>query len=308
MKLLNEKIEIVYDQLSKILKLDNIKKNENMSNHTTLSVGGKASILIEPETEEEIVKSVKIIKENDVPLYVVGRGSNLLVSDEGLNGVVLKLSDKFSSVSICDNSIIAKSGTPIAALAKLAMKNSLSGLEFASGIPGTVGGAIAMNAGAYGGEMKDIVEWVKIIKENGAIEIMSNEDMQFSYRRSILTNNPNWIVVSVKINLKKGKQIDIFNEMQTRNEKRVSAQPLSQCNCGSTFKRPEGHFAGKLIEDCGLKGFSYNGVEISSKHAGFIVNNGKSTASDMLHVINIAKEAVKNKFGIQLEEEVKILK
>ena len=289
MHMLKEKIELVYKQLSEVLISANIKKNEKMSKHTTLAVGGEADIFVEPETEEEIVKVVNIVRENNLPLYIIGRGSNLLVSDDGLLGVVLKIGDKLSSVLICGNSMIVRAGTPIAAIAKLAMKNSLSGLEFASGIPGTVGGAIAMNAGAYGGEIKDVIEWVKVIKDNGSIEIIENKDMEFKYRRSILTDNPSWVVLSMKINLTRGTQSEIFNEMQTRNEKRVSSQPLDQYNCGSTFKRPEGHFAGKLIEDCGLKGFKYNDVEISAKHAGFIVNNGKSSAKDMLHVINLAK-------------------
>lgn len=308
MNLFKEKLEKVYNQLSEFVRVNNIKKNEKMSNHTTLGVGGEAKIFVEPETEEEVVKVVQIAKENDMPLYIIGRGSNLLVSDDGLQGVVLKLADNFSSIVICEDSMVARAGTPIAGLAKIAMKNSLSGLEFASGIPGTVGGAIAMNAGAYGGEMKDIVEWVKVIKEDGTIERIQNKDMNFEYRKSILTEKTDWIVLSVKINLQKGKQSEILKEMKTRNEKRVISQPLHKNNCGSTFKRPEGHFAGKLIEDCGLKGYRYNNVEISSKHAGFIVNDGKSTAEDMLYVINLAKKAVKDKFGITLEEEVKMLK
>lgn len=298
----------IYNELSKVIKAENLKKDEKMSAHTTLGVGGCASIFVEPSTEEEIVEVVKIAKRNNIKTYIIGRGSNLLVSDEGLDGIVIKIADKFSSVTINEDSMVVKSGAPIASIAKLAMRNSLSGLEFASGIPGTVGGAIAMNAGAYGGEVKDIVEWVNVIKEDGSIEKIHNKDMKFSYRRSLLTEKNKWIVLSVKINLKKGKQSDILKEMISRNEKRVISQPLEKNNCGSTFKRPEGHFAGKLIEDCGLKGFEYNGVEISSKHAGFIVNNGKSTAKDMLHVIEVAKKAVKDKFGIILEEEVKILK
>lgn len=298
----------IYNELSKVIKTENLKKDEKMSAHTTLGVGGYASIFVEPSTEEEIVEIVKIAKRNNIKTYIIGRGSNLLVSDEGLDGIVIKIADKFSSVTLNEDSMVVKSGAPIASIAKLAMRNSLSGLEFASGIPGTVGGAIAMNAGAYGGEIKDIVEWVNVIKEDGSIEKIHNKDMKFSYRKSLLTEKNKWIVLSVKINLKKGKQSDILKEMISRNEKRVISQPLEKNNCGSTFKRPEGHFAGKLIEDCGLKGFEYNGVEISSKHAGFIVNNGKSTAKDMLYVIGVAKKAVKDKFGITLEEEVKILK
>jgi UDP-N-acetylmuramate dehydrogenase len=203
--------------------------------------------------------------------------------------------------------MIARAGVSLASIAKVAMRNSLSGLEFASGIPGTLGGAIMMNAGAYGGEMKNIVEWVTILKEDGTVKELSCEDMQFSYRDSILSKNPNWIVLSAKLNLKKSTQNEILKEMLTRNEKRVISQPLDKHNCGSTFKRPEGYFAGELIENCGLKGFSHNGVSVSEKHAGFIVNEGNSTAEDMLHVINIVKKSVKDKFGVTLEEEVKYL-
>ena len=298
----------IYNELSKVIKNKNLKRDERMSSHTTLGVGGCASIFVEPNTEKEIAEVMKIAKKNNIQTYIIGRGSNLLVSDEGLNGIVIKIGDKFSSVALHENSMIIKSGAPIAGVAKLAMRNSLSGLEFASGIPGTIGGAIAMNAGAYGGEIKDIVEWVNVMKEDGSIEKIHNKDMKFSYRRSLLTEKSKWVVLSAKINLKRGNQGDILQKMESRNKKRVIAQPLEKNNCGSTFKRPEGHFAGKLIEDCGLKGFKYNGVEISSKHAGFVVNDGKSKAKDMLHVIEVAKKAVKDKFGITLEEEVKILK
>ena len=308
MNLFKKDLEKVYIELMESVSVNSIKKNEKMSNHTTLGVGGEAKLFVEPETEVEIVDVIKIAKKNNIPLYIIGRGSNLLVSDNGLNGIVLKIANKFSSVMINGDSIISRAGAPVATISKLAMKNSLSGIEFASGIPGTVGGAIAMNAGAYGGEMKDIVEWVKVIKEDGSIEKIQNKDMEFEYRKSILTKNPNWVVLSVKMNLQKGNQAEILKEMIDRNKKRVVSQPLHKYNCGSTFKRPEGHFAGKLIEDCGLKGYRYNNVEISSKHAGFIVNDGKSTANDMLHVIDVAKKAVKDKFGIVLEEEVKILK
>ena len=297
----------LYNELIKIVNKDNIKIDEEMKNHTSLRVGGKANYLIEPTTEKEIESLVKLMIELKEPYFIIGRGSNLLVRDEGINGVVIKITDKFSGINISDNTLTVKSGTSLASVAKYAYKNSLSGIEFASGIPGSIGGAIAMNAGAYGGEMKDIVESVKIVDDLGNIRILSNKDMEFSYRRSLLTNNPYYIVLEVIINLNKGDKENIYNEMKTRADKRTLSQPLDKCNCGSTFKRPEGHFAGQLIEDCGLKGFSMNGVEVSSKHAGFVVNNGKSTATDMINMIEYVKEKVKDKFDITLEEEVKII-
>ena len=299
--------DIVFDKLKNIVDNDFLKINESMRNHTTLKMGGNASIFVEPN-EEELPKVMSVIRENNVPYYIIGRGSNLLVSDEGLNGVVVKIADRYSSIMINEKSMVVGAGVPISYVSKLALSNLLTGIEFASGIPGTLGGAIAMNAGAYGGEIKDVIEWVTVMKEDGSIVKMTNEDMKFSYRRSILTDNPNWIVLSSKINLSGGTEKEIFEEMNTRNEKRVLSQPLHQHNCGSVFKRIEGTSAGKLIDDCGLKGFNHNGVEISPKHAGFIVNEGKSKAADMLYVIDVAKKAVKEKFGIQLEEEVKILR
>ena len=298
----------MYEDLINVVGKENLKLDEKMSAHTTLGIGGNAKVLIEPKNEKEINSILSIAKEYNKKVYIIGRGSNILVSDDGLDGIVIKIANKFSSIKIEGNSMIIKSGTPIAEVSKLAMKKSLKGIEFASGIPGTVGGAIVMNAGAYGGEMKDIVEWVTVMKEDGSIEKIYNQDMQFSYRKSLLTKEDKWIVLEVKINLDNGDKEEILNEMMTRNEKRVSSQPLDKNNCGSTFKRPKDNFAGKLIEDCGLKGFNHNGVEISSKHAGFIVNNGKSTAKDMLYVMEVAKKSVKEKFGITLEEEVKIFK
>lgn len=297
----------LYMELLKIINIKDIKCDEEMKNHTTLRVGGRVDFLVEPNTEEQLEQLIKLLLENKKPYYVIGRGSNLLVKDEGINGVVIKISDKFSGIEKEDNRLTIKSGTPLAEVSKYAYKNELSGVEFASGIPGSVGGAIAMNAGAYGGEMKDIVRSVKIIDNRGDIRVLNCEEMEFSYRKSLITNNPLYAVLSVEIELKKGNKEEIFEQMNIRAQKRTCSQPLEKCNCGSTFKRPEGHFAGQLIEECGLKGYSLNGVEVSSKHAGFVVNNGKSTATDMINMINFVKEKVKDKFGVVLEEEVKII-
>lgn len=299
--------ENLYVELLEIIDKENIKLDEEMKKHTSLRVGGKVDFLIEPTNEEELVSLIKMINKYNINYYVIGRGSNLLVRDEGIKGIVIKISDKFSSIKRVDTKLIVKSGTPLAEVAKYAYKSSLSGIEFASGIPGSIGGAIAMNAGAYGGEMKDIVTSVKIIDGFGNIKTLTNEEMKFSYRRSLLTDNPSYIVLEVEICLANGNQDAIFEEMFTRAKKRVLSQPLDKCNCGSTFKRPEGHFAGQLIEECGYKGYSLNGVEVSSKHAGFVVNNGKTTATDMIYMIDFIKSKVKEKFGIELEEEVKII-
>ena len=304
MSLTNE----ILNELKHSLKKGHFQLNEKMSKHTTFGVGGAASVFIEPTCEEEISKVLEIANKHNIPFYIIGRGSNLLVSDNGLDGIVIKIADMFSCSVLQSHSIIVDAGASLAAVSKMAYKNSLTGLEFASGIPGTVGGAVAMNAGAYGNEMKDIVEWVKVMKNDGTITVMKNEEFNFSYRESILTKNTDWIVLSVKLNLQSGDKNEILQQMLDRNKKRVSSQPLDKNNCGSVFKRPEGHFAGKLIEDCGLRGFSYNGVEISQKHAGFITTSKNSTAADVLYVINLAKNKVKENFGISLEEEVKILK
>ena len=297
----------LYNKLLEIVPDSSIKIDEEMKNHTSLRVGGKASFLIEPTSEKEVESLVKLLIDTNQKYYIIGRGSNLLVKDEGIDGVVIKISDKFSGISSVNGMLTVKSGTPLAEVAKYAYKNSLTGIEFASGIPGSVGGAIAMNAGAYGGEMKDVVEFVKVIDDKGDILILTNEDMNFSYRRSLLTEKNLYIVLEVIISLMEGDKDTIFNEMKTRADKRTMSQPLNKCNCGSTFKRPEGHFAGQLIEECGLKGFELNGVEVSSRHAGFIVNNGKTTATDMINMINLVKSKVKDKFDIELEEEVKII-
>lgn len=299
--------EELYNKLLEIIPDNSIKIDEEMKNHTSLRVGGKANFLIEPTSEKEIESIIKLLIDMNENYYIIGRGSNILVKDEGIDGTVIKISDKFSGINDKNGILTVKSGTPLAEVAKYAYKNSLTGMEFASGIPGSVGGAIAMNAGAYGGEMKDIVESVKVIDDKGNIVILNNKDMKFSYRRSLLTEKKSHLVLEIVIALINGDKDTIFNEMKIRADKRTMSQPLDKCNCGSTFKRPEGHFAGQLIEECGLKGFELNGVEVSSKHAGFIVNNGKTTATDMINMINLVKSKVKDKFGIELEEEVKII-
>lgn len=299
--------KMFYMDLLNIVNMKNVKCDEEMKKHTSLRVGGKADFLVEPTNEKQIEDLIKLMLKYNKKYYVIGRGSNLLVKDEGIRGVVVKISDRFSKIDKDGNRIIISAGTPLAEVAKFAYKNSMTGIEFASGIPGSIGGAVAMNAGAYGGEIKDVVTSVKVIDDLGIIKTLNNEDMQFAYRRSLLTDNPNYIVLSVEIELREGKKEEILEEMNIRAQKRSSAQPLEKCNCGSTFKRPKGYFAGQLIEECGLKGYSLNGVEVSSKHAGFIVNNGKTTATNMIDMIDLVKQKVKERFDVDLEEEVKII-
>lgn len=296
----------MYSEITKFVDIDSIKFNEPMKNHTSFRVGGVADVLVRPKTEEEIINLIKYLKENSTPYFVMGNGSNLLVKDGGIRGVVIKISKDFGEFKIKDNKVFVSAGCMLAVIGKAALKEGLTGFEFASGIPGTIGGALTMNAGAYGKEMKDIVKEVKVIDENGDIKILSNEEMEFSYRKSIL-NKKSYVVLSAVLELEKGNIEDIKITMNDITKKRVTTQPLNMPSAGSTFKRPEGYFAAKLIEDAGLKGLSLRGAQVSDKHSGFIINNGDATAKDLLNLMYIVKNIVKSKFDIQLEEEVKII-
>ena len=280
--------------------------NEPMKNHTSFKVGGPADIFIEPDDRAELVKAIKDLREQGVSYYIIGNGSNLLVSDKGLRGAVVKIGDKFGSVSINNDIITAESGVLLSTLSKMAAREGLTGMEFASGIPGSLGGAVTMNAGAYGGEMKDIVEWVEILDQDLNIKRLKNDEMKFMYRKSIIEPGKH-IVLRCCIRLKKGNKDEIDNKMAELAEKRRSKQPLHLPSAGSTFKRPEGYFAGKLIEDAGLRGFSIGGAQVSTLHCGFVVNNGDATAKDVYDLIRHVQKTVFEKFNVMLEPEVKIL-
>lgn len=296
----------MYSEITKFVDIDSIKFNEPMKNHTSFRVGGLADVLVKPKSEEEIINLIKYLKENSIPYFVMGNGSNLLVKDGGIRGVVIKISKEFSCFKIDRNKIFVSAGCMLSVIGKALLKEGLTGFEFASGIPGTIGGALTMNAGAYGGEMKDIVKEVKVIDENGDIKILTNEEMEFSYRKSIL-NRKNYVILSATLELNKGNIDEIKDTMNEITKKRVTNQPLNMPSAGSTFKRPEGYFAAKLIEDAGLKGLTLRGAQVSDKHSGFIINNGDATAKDLLNLMYIVKNIVKSKFNIQLEEEVKII-
>ena len=298
--------EFIYNSLLNILNKEDILIDEPMSKHISFRVGGPADILVKPSSEDQIKDILTFAKKENIPYLIIGNGSNLLVRDGGIRGIVIKIAENFNDFSIEGTTVTAQSGAMLSFMGKAIMRNNLTGFEFAAGIPGTLGGAIAMNAGAYGGEMKDIVKSVRLIDSQGNIVELSNEEMQFAYRKSILSKEE-YIVLSAVMELKKGNYEEIRDIMKDLTNKRVTKQPLNLPSAGSTFKRPEGYFAAKLIEDCGLKGLTLRGAQVSDKHCGFVVNLGGAQAKDILDLIYVVKITVYSKFGVMLEEEVKIL-
>lgn len=280
--------------------------DEPMSNHTTFKVGGPCDVMIKPTSEEEIINAFKLIKENNLPYLIIGNGSNLLIKDGGLRKVVIKLHDNYSNIQIDGDLVKAQAGALLTKVSKLSMKESLTGMERISGIPGDIGGAITMNAGAYGSEIKDIVESVKVLDTNFNIKIYSNEDMNFRYRNSRVQDD-NLLVLEVIFRLKKAEKSDIEEIYKDVTEKRTTKQPLEYPSAGSTFKRPEGYFAGKLIDDSGLRGYRYKDAQISEKHCGFVINRGNANCEQILKVINHVRETVYKNYNVNLETEVKIL-
>ena len=281
-----------------------IIQNEPMKNHTTFKIGGFADEFCEAASIQDVFSALEYAKEKNLPIFVMGNGSNLLVSDKGIRGLVLKLSDKFSKCEIIGDIIRAESGILLSSLSKTAQKNSLTGMEFAAGIPGTLGGAIYMNAGAYGGEMKDIVKSVTYLKYGEIKKIESG--FGFGYRKSVFADS-NAIILEAELKLEKGNSDEIWAKMEELKKRRVEKQPLSMASAGSTFKRPEGYFAGKLIEDAGLKGYAVGGAAVSEKHSGFVVNKGNAKAEDVISLIRYIQKTVKEKFGVELETEVKMV-
>lgn len=289
-----------------ILGSDNVKVQEPMKNHTTFRIGGPADYYLCPHSTEELQKILQICRENKIEFFILGNGSNLLVSDKGYRGVVIQLWKNFSDIVTEDDAIAVKAGALLSKVAAEALEAGLTGMEFASGIPGTMGGAVMMNAGAYGGEMKDIIKEVTVLTKEGEILTLSQEEMNFGYRTSVVKEK-GYVVISVVLQLKKGDREEIRKLMNDLKERRVTKQPLDMPSAGSTFKRPEGYFAGKLIMDAGLRGFSVGGAQISEKHCGFVVNKGEATAADVLGLIKEVQKRVQEKFGVALEPEVKFL-
>ena len=275
-----------------------------MSQCTTFKIGGPAQFFAEPQNKEMLVSLFLLCKEHKVPFTIIGAGSNLLVSDNGIDGVVCRLSGDFDNVSISGTTVSAGAAISLAKLSKASLREGLSGLEFASGIPGSLGGAVYMNAGAYDGEMKDVVTETEYMDENGEIHIVSGNAHEFSYRHSVFSGK-NDVILSVKMNLTPKDPAEISEKMRDLNARRKEKQPLDKPSAGSTFKRPEGYFAAKLIEDAGLKGFSVGDACVSEKHAGFVVNNGSATCEDVCALMAAVQKEVKEKFGVILEPEVK---
>lgn len=277
-----------------------------LKDYTSFKIGGKADLMVFPDTTDKFSEIISYVNSNGIPVLVIGKGSNLLASDDGFKGVVINTCRYDSIELIDDTTIVCQSGASLSKLCRFALENSLTGLEFAFGIPGTAGGAAYMNAGAYGGEMKDVLISCEHILPSGKIDKFSGDELGLGYRHSAYSDSDK-IILSLTINLQKGDKSEIKAKMDELMGKRKDKQPLEYPSAGSTFKRPEGYFAGALIEQCGLKGYTVGGAQVSEKHAGFVINIGKATASDVLNVINHCKETVLAKTGVTLEPEVKII-
>lgn len=295
----------VYDKLLAIVDKNNIKIDEYLKEHTYTRLGGKADLFVTPTTYEEVQRIVQFAKQESIHFTLLGNGSNLIVRDGGIRGIVITLKN-LTAITRNDNHIIAQSGAAIIEASRAALSATLSGLEFACGIPGTVGGALFMNAGAYGGEIKDVLDYCIVVDRNGELKKRAAADLELAYRTSNIAENGD-IVLEAAFHLQPGDYDDIKAVMDDLTYRRESKQPLEYPSCGSVFKRPPGYFAGKLIQDSGLQGKRIGGAEVSTKHAGFIVNKDNATADDYIALIKFVQQTVKEKFDVTLEREVKII-
>lgn len=298
-------IDLIKERLEKLLDADNIKYDEPMKNHTSFRVGGPVDILVTPLKVQDVISIISLCKENNINYYIMGNGTNIIVRSGGFKGVIIKLTS-LNQIEVDGVKIRAQAGALLSCLSKEALKHSLKGLEFASGIPGTVGGAVTMNAGAYGPEIKDVIESALVIDDEGIIKNLTKEQLDFSYRSSVIQKK-NYIVLEAVFNLQNGDYDEIKAVMEDLNRRRSDKQPINYPSAGSTFKRPLGNFAGKLIEDAQLKGISIGGACVSEKHAGFIINNNNASAQDVITLIKMVRDVVKDKFDVELETEVKII-
>ena len=274
--------------------------------HTTFRVGGPADLFVSPNSVEEVCKVTALCREEGVPYYIMGNGSNLLVSDQGYRGVIIQFYKEMNDISVEGTVLRAQAGALLSAVASRALLESLTGFEFAAGIPGTLGGACVMNAGAYGGEMKDVLKTVTVLTREGEVLTLSNEELELGYRTSVIARK-HYIVLEAEIALSEGKKEEIQAVMDDLKERRITKQPLEYPSAGSTFKRPEGYFAGKLIQDAGLRGFQVGGAQVSEKHCGFVINKDHATAAEIAELIRQVSEKVEAQFGVKLEPEVKRL-
>ena len=299
--------EEIVRELYAIAGEDAVQTAEPMKNHTTFRVGGPADYFVAPHTEEEIRKIVALCEEKEIPWFVTGNGSNLVVSDEGYHGVILSVYKNFQGIEVEGNRIRAKAGSMLVSISQAAREAGLSGMEFASGIPGTLGGGVRMNAGAYGGEMKDVLVSVTYLTREGEIVTEDAANLDLSYRHSIFEENGGCIL-SAKFHLKRGDSAAIKARMDELMQKRVDRQPLDKPSAGSTFKRPVGAFAAALIDQCGLRGYRHGGAAVSEKHCGFVVNLGGATCADVLALCDEVRAVVKEKTGYDLEKEIRVVK
>ena len=294
-----------YKKIVKDFSSERVLRNEPMSKHTSFKIGGPADIFIKVNTYGELKNLIGLAKQDNIPVTVIGNGTNLLVKDKGIRGLTIKLN--LNKIETSGEILSAEAGVKIPVLAREAYENSLSGLEFASGIPGTVGGAIKMNAGAYGGEMKDIVSSTTYLDEDLNLKTISNSENEFGYRSSIFIKYDKYIIINSSIKLKKGNLEEINKVMLENSNSRMEKQPINYPSAGSTFKRGEGYITAKLIDEAGLKGYNIGDAYISEKHAGFIINKGNATAKDICSLIEYVKNTIHEKFGIKLDLEIKIL-
>ena len=298
--------EAVVQALKQYVPEENICLQEPMAGHTTFRIGGPADCLVELESEEQLIRVQNYLNKVELPYFILGNGSNLLVSDEGYRGVVLRIGSGMNRISVNGCELTAEAGATMAQVARVAMEHGLTGLEFASGIPGTVGGGVVMNAGAYDGEMSQVVKQVRVVSRTGECMELDNETMEFGYRKSSIREHC-FIVTKVVFQLQTGEREQIKAKMEELAARRREKQPLEYPSAGSTFKRPCGHFAGKLIMDAGLRGYQCGGAKVSEKHCGFVVNAGGATAKDVRRLIQDVQEIIQDKFNVNLETEVLFL-
>lgn len=298
--------EKLYNKFLEYIPKELIKIDEPMKKHTTFKIGGPVDIFISPSNKEQIKYALKICRENEIPFYLMGNGSNLLVRDKGFRGVIIQIFKNMSKVEITEDKVWAEAGILLSSLANKIKDNSLTGFEFAAGIPGTLGGAVYMNAGAYDGEIKQVLENAELLDENGNEIVLSNEELELGYRTSILQRN-NYILLSARLKLKKGNKKEIEEKMNYLAQQRADKQPINMPSAGSTFKRPPGYYAGKLIMDSGLRGYCIGGAEVSQKHCGFIINKDNATAKDVIDLIEFVQGTVYDKYCVKMEPEIKII-
>ena len=293
-----------YKDICSIVGDEQILTNEPMSRHTTFRIGGPADYFIMPGTAEELAQVIRLCREADMPFYIMGNGSNLLVGDKGYRGAVIQIFKRMNEVRVQDDCIYAQAGALLSKIAAEALKAGLGGFEFASGIPGTLGGALMMNAGAYGGEMKQVLKSAEVLDIEGNVFSLPVEEMELGYRTSIFSKR-GYIVLGAEIVLQPGNPQEIRDKMEDLKERRVTKQPLEYGSAGSTFKRPEGYFAGKLIQEAGLRGFRVGDAQVSEKHCGFVINRGNATAAEVVRLMNEVTDRVEKNSGVRLEPEVK---